>query len=66
MYINRTAQQNLTIREVAAMLSSIGATTIRVRGGKIKEQGRWELPLTEFDPTDYTVPESQEPVQQHG
>ena len=41
MYINRTAQQNLTVREVAAMLSAIGATTIRVRGSKIKEeQGR--------------------------
>jgi len=58
MYINRTAQQNLTVREVAAMLSAIGAKTIRVRGSKIKEQGRWELPLTEFDPADYTVPES--------
>ena len=64
MYINRTAQQNLAVREVAAMLSAIGATTIRVRGSKIKEQGRWELPLTEFDPADYTVAETEEA--QHG
>jgi hypothetical protein len=59
MYINRTAQQNLTVREVAAMLSAIGATTIRVRGSKIKEQGRWELPLTEFEPADYAVSEAE-------
>lgn len=64
MYINRTAQQNLTVREVAAMLSAIGATTIRVRGNKIKEQGRWELPLIEFDPGEYTVSEGEEG--QHG
>ena len=64
MYINRTAQQNLTVREVAAMLSAIDATTIRVCGSKIKEQGRWELPLTEFDPADYTVAETEEA--QHG
>ena len=64
MYINRTAQQNLAVREVAAMVSVIGATTIRVRGSKIREQGRWELPLTEFDPADYTVAETEEV--QHG
>ena len=64
MYVNRTAQQNFTVREIAAMLSAIGATTIRVRGSRIKEQSRWELPLTEFDPADYTVPEPE--GSQHG
>jgi hypothetical protein len=48
------------------MLSAIGATTVRVRGRKIKEQSRWELPLTEFDPADYTIPESEGPVDQRG
>jgi hypothetical protein len=64
MYINRTGQHNLPVREVAAMLSAIGATTIRVRGSKIKEQGRWQLPLTEFDPADYAVSEAE--GSQHG
>jgi hypothetical protein len=53
MHINKTTQQTLTTRAVAAMLSAIGAVTIRVRGTKIKEQSRWVLPLNEFDPSDY-------------
>lgn len=53
MFINKTTQQNLPVRYVAAMLSAIGAKTIRVRGKKIREQSRWELPLDEFDPADY-------------
>jgi len=65
-HINRTTGQNLPVREVAAMLSAIGAMTIRVRSRKIKEQSRWELPLTEFDPADYTVPEPEGPGGQHG
>jgi len=69
MYINKTTQQNLTVRAVAAMLSAIGATTIRVRSTKIKEQSRWVLPLSEFDPSNY-IPEPegsvQDSVDQHG
>ena len=57
-YINKTTQQNLPVRAVAAMLSAIGATTVRIRGRKIKEQSRWELPLNEFDPGDYPSSES--------
>lgn len=57
LYINKTAQQNLSVKAVAALLSAIGATTVRVRGKKIKEQSRWELPLSEFDPADYSAPE---------
>lgn len=53
MFINKTTQQNLPVRAVAAMLSAIGAKTIRVRGKKIREQSRWELPLEEFDPAEY-------------
>ena len=57
MHINKTTQQNLSVRSVAAMLSAIGAKAVRVRGKKIREQSRWELPLEEFDPSDYFVPE---------
>jgi hypothetical protein len=66
MYINKTTQQNLPVRAVAAMLSAIGAITVRVRGKKIKEQSRWELTQSEFDPADYGVPEPEGPVDQHG
>jgi hypothetical protein len=65
MYINKTTQQNLSVRDVAAMLSAIGATTVRVRGKRIKEQSRWELPLSEFDAGDYTTPEPEDSVDQH-
>jgi len=65
IYINKTAQQNLPVRTVAAMLSAIGATTVRVRGRKIKEQSRWALPLEEFDPGGYSVPEPGASIDQH-
>jgi hypothetical protein len=60
MYINKMTMQNLGVRSVAAMLSAIGATTIRIRGRKIREQGRWELPIESFPPDDCSVPEPQE------
>lgn len=65
MYINKTTLQNLPVRAVAAMLSTIGATTVRVRGKKIREQSRWELPLGEFDPGDYSIPEVEDSVDPH-
>ncbi|MGA8025867.1 MAG: hypothetical protein WB992_01895 [Bryobacteraceae bacterium] len=58
LHINKTTLQSLSVRAVAAMLSAIGAKTIRIRVKKVKEQGRWELPLAEFDPGDYPVPET--------
>jgi hypothetical protein len=57
MHVNKTTLQSLSLRAVAAMLSAIGAKTVRVRGKKIREQSRWVLPLDEFDPADYPVPE---------
>ena len=60
MFINRVTVQNLSVRAVAALLSAIGGKQVRVRdntvrvGNKIREQGRWELPLEEFDPADYS------------
>jgi hypothetical protein len=66
MYINKTTQQNLPVRTVAGMLSAIGALTVRVRSKKIKEQSRWEMPLSEFDPADYVVQESDGQVDQNG
>ena len=57
MHINKTTMQTLPVRHVAAMLSAIRAKSIRVRGTKFAEQSRWELPLGEFDPAEYTTDE---------
>jgi hypothetical protein len=67
-FVNTTTRQNLSVRAVAAMLSVIEAKSVRVRGKGFKEQGRWELPVSEFDPADYPVPEFDSPrsLQQHG
>jgi len=52
--VNKTFAQNLSVKAVASLLSAIGAQSIRVRGPKIREQGRWLLPLDQFDPADFT------------
>lgn len=60
IYINKTMLQNFSVQKIAGMLSAIGAKTVRVRWKK-QDQSRWELPLEEFDPSDFPVPESGEP-----
>jgi len=52
-YISRTSAQNISVKSVAAMLAALGAQSVRVRHRGVKEQGRWALPLNEFDPKDY-------------
>jgi len=64
LYINKTFGQNLSVKAVASMLSAIGARSMRVRGPKIREQGRWLLPLDEFDPADFTQQTQQIAVQE--
>ena len=44
---------NLSVKAVAGMLSALGAKSIRVRGVKFKDQCRWVLPVSEFDPEEY-------------
>jgi len=61
LFVSMTTRQNLSLRAVAAMLSAIDAKSVRVRGKGFKEQGRWELPVSEFDPADYRVPKSDSP-----
>lgn len=55
LYLNKTFGQNLSVKAIASMLSAIGAQSIRVRGAKIREQGRWLLPVDQFDPADFTA-----------
>jgi hypothetical protein len=54
MYVNKTMLQILSVKAVASMLGALGGKSIRIRGQKFKEQGRWVLPLDQFDPTEYS------------
>ena len=64
LYLNKTFGQNLSVKAIASMLSAVGALSIRVRGAKIREQGRWLLPVDQFDPADFTVQAQQAPKQE--
>jgi len=64
LYLNKTFGQNLSVKAIASMLSAIGARSIRVRGAKIREQGRWLLPVDQFDPADFTAQAQETPRQE--
>jgi hypothetical protein len=53
MHIVKTTMQNVSIKAVVGMLSAIGAKVMRVRGKRIREQTRWELPIDDFKPSDF-------------
>jgi hypothetical protein len=59
-YVNQTMLQILSVRAVASMLMALGGKSIRVRGQKFKEQGRWLLPLDQFDPAQYSQRKTEE------
>lgn len=65
LYLNKTFGQNLSVKAIASMLSAIGAQSIRVRGAKIREQGRWLLPVDQFDPADFTAQETARQEESH-
>jgi hypothetical protein len=54
LYINKTRAENHPIKDVASMLTAIGASSTRPKGTRLRDQTRWLLPLSEFDPADYT------------
>jgi hypothetical protein len=60
MYINKTMFQMLSVKAVASMLGALGGKSIRVRGPKFKEQGRWVLPLDQFAPAEYLQRKTEE------
>ena len=60
MYVNKTMLQILSVKAVASMLGALGGKSIRVRGQKFKEQGRWMLPLDLFDPARYSQRKTEE------
>ena len=53
VYLNRNAEEKLSVKAVGAMAAVIGAKAVRVRGQGFREQSRWALPVKEFDPNDY-------------
>jgi len=55
MFVNKTFAQTYSVKAIASMLAALGAKSIRVQGRKIREQGRWLLPVDEFEPADYVV-----------
>jgi len=55
LYLTKTFGLNLSVKAIASMLSAIGAQSIRVRGARIREQGRWLLPIDQFVPADFTA-----------
>jgi hypothetical protein len=51
-YLTKIHNQNLTVKAVTSMLTSIGAQCVRERG-KFREQSRWILPGDDFDLSQY-------------
>jgi hypothetical protein len=60
MYVNTTMLQILSVKAVASMLGVLGGKSVRVRGQKFKEQGRWVLPPDQFDPAEYSQRKTEE------
>lgn len=55
LYLNKTFALKLSVKNIASMLSAIGAQSVRVPGAKIREQVRWLLPVDQFNPIDFTA-----------
>jgi hypothetical protein len=52
-YINKTNNENLSVKAVASMLAALGASSTRIRGALLRDQSRWLLPIAEFAPDSF-------------
>jgi hypothetical protein len=52
-FIFKVLGQNLSVKAIASMLTAIGARNLRIRTPHGSHQGRWLLPVVEFNPGDY-------------
>jgi hypothetical protein len=52
VYLTKVLNQNLSVKAVASMLSSVGCQCVRATG-KFREQSRWLLPAKDFAPKQY-------------
>jgi hypothetical protein len=59
VYVNKTTFEGLSVKEVAGMLSALGAKSMRVRGAGFKDQSRLALPVSEFNPAEYSHQEGE-------
>jgi len=52
-HINKTNNENHSVKAVASMLAALGATSTRIRNARLRDQSRWLLPVTEFAADDF-------------
>lgn len=52
-HINKTCNENLSVKAVASMLAALGASSIRIRSARLRDQSRWMLPVAEFAPDQF-------------
>lgn len=52
-HINATGPERCGARDVAAMLSVLGAESVRPKDTKLRDQSRWLLPVGDFPPESY-------------
>jgi hypothetical protein len=53
-HVNNVTAQNLSIKEITAMLSVVGGRSFRLHRGAA-DQTRWKLPSSEFDPARFSA-----------
>lgn len=55
-YLGQTGKSNESVPELAAMLTALGARAVRIRERIFGDQSRRSLPLEDFPPHDYGIP----------
>ncbi len=58
-HINKTCNENRSVKSVASMLAALGASSARIRGARLRDQSRWLLPLAEFAPDAFVGAEKE-------
>jgi hypothetical protein len=52
-HLNKTNNENHSVKAVASMLTALGASSTRIRSASLRDQSRWLLPLAEFAPDQF-------------
>jgi hypothetical protein len=60
-HINKTNNENHSVKAVASMLTALGATSTRIRSARLRDQSRWLLPFAEFAPDDFAGTDKEAP-----
>jgi hypothetical protein len=58
-HINKTNNENHSVKAVASMLAALGASSTRIRSARLRDQSRWLLPVAEFAPEDFVPAEKE-------